>query len=453
MTKVRSFVGTFVATALFSITSCITIDNSIGGDLIPANHIFTIESAEFDIPVELRAADSLQAGTVGTPVVGALNTSTYGKFRASVGVSIVPVTDSIVWGKEPEFVSMTLSVPTSITYCESEDQSCIPQNLYVYALKGPVDSTMRYSGSLKEEYCDFSKTVSKGNIVYTGDEFLSLQFTEEYGKQFFKYSMEMMDSTAFFLDKFPGLYFTCDECDDGILGGRLNTLTFSDTYAILTYSSIDDDGFRSEKDVMFSIADRSLSVYSSESKKFEGTSTEDFILSDGLTGIKPVVKASAIKEAVKSWADEKGIDLNSILINRAVIEFPIEYDKENPDCLDKFPSHLFPCRFIENTYYNYFYYEPVTDIKKSDIALGEIDRSLLCYRADIGSTLSEILKKSDSEITHHDDLWIMPIMATTDESNTTYYFANYLNYYQCRLNGTKNERRPKIYLTYTNVIE
>jgi hypothetical protein len=143
-----------------------------------------------------------------------------------------------------------------------------------------------------------------------------------------------------------------------------------------------------------------------------------------------------------------GVPLERILIAKAIIKFPFEYSGDYKQ-FDYYATNLYPCKRAETTSGSRIY-TPLAEIDEEDLETGYIDRSNLCYTANISMYLQNLISRKASEITQYDDLWIMPTIALYNSyTGETYYYADYYYYTQSRLNGTADARHPVLQLTYT----
>lgn len=448
MTKsIKVLVG-FLTAALFSLNSCIPVDNTLGSALVPTNQDISIHSVEFDLPVELRMCDSLQTSVSSSVTVGAIRSKDFGLFHSDGAMTITADTDSIIWGDNPIFQQMYLTLTLDGSQTLSDDQSFIPQNFRVYQMNRVLDSTDTYNNCLGPD--DYNHTpVSKGTAVVLGGD-VEIQLTEEFGRKFFQYNHTVLDSAELFAKQFPGLYITCDDPEEGIEGGRLNGIDLSSSFAYLTYETRDDNGDRIIKTASFGLGDvYCVNVSRSSAGSLVTDKPEETIYMEGLCGVKPFIQAKKVRSMITDWAAKEGYDLNTILIAKATLEFPFEYDTADEKCLDNFPANLFPCQ--RKSVAGYRYYSPIDEINDPETYdNGSANRSLLFYRPDVALFIQSLIRTPESSLSDSDDIWMMPTLTYQDSNTgTTSYFADYNYYTQCRLNGTGAERHPKLKITYS----
>ena len=450
MKRFKVLAGLLTIAALLFSVSCVEIDTTVGSALVPTNSNIYVNTAEFDLPVGLKAADSIQTVVTGAVMVGSITSEKYGTFRSSGSVTVTPSTDSIVWGLNPEVRRVYIELSLASVQALDSSQYYIPQTFYVHRLLHPLDSIMVYNNSIGERDYDHAQLADQ-TIVYTGESSITVELKPDFGKEFFKFSMEQLDSTAYFINHFNGLYFCCDDIEEGTLGGRLNTFDLSNSAIHLEYYYTDeDDGKRKIDEVTFDMGTvYSVNTMSSESGIYATKDAKDLLYVESFCGIKPHIDAVKLKKILSDWAESNLLDMDDILISKAVLEFPFDY-KGDPSVFNNFPSSLFPCRRIYNAKKNTTNYVPLDEVYESELEAGDINRSLLNYRSDACIYIQELIQKQEYEITREDDLWIMPIIEySNSQTGEIYYYADYAYYTQCELFGTGCVRRPTLRITYS----
>jgi hypothetical protein len=103
-----------------------------------------------------------------------------------------------------------------------DNQERIIQNVYVSALKTPLDSTILYTGDfmnqeVTDKFLNLSDRITEGVPVYDGGDSLSFEFSKEYAerviegiKRFQALESPHNDSLDFYLKEVPGIYITTD---------------------------------------------------------------------------------------------------------------------------------------------------------------------------------------------------------------------------------------------------
>lgn len=432
----------------FCLASCITTDRTIGSSLVPDNQDISLRTATFDLPVSLKMADSLQTAISQSITVGAIRTSTFGLFHSDAALSVTPSADSIVWGGNPTVRSFTLNLITDTTLVLDATQRYIHQNFYVHQLNVELDSTMVYNNSLSAK--DYNpEVISEGGFVYTGGDSYTVKLKEEIGRRLFEIPMSTLDSAELFMKAFHGFYIHCDDPVEGLEGGRLNLFDLSSSTLSLTYDYNDTDGNRKSNTVIFQLgAKYCVNVSTAGSRSLESDDPADALFMEGLCGIKPYIEALRLKDAVTAWAASQQIPVEDLIIAKATINFPFEYDGD-PASLKSYAGNIFPCK--RKATGERIRYTPIDEINQTDdVETGTINRSKLEYRSNVSIYLQDLIRRNRSEITAADDLWLMPtITYYNSTSGETYYYADYFYYAQSVLNGTAAARHPVVTLTYT----
>jgi hypothetical protein len=448
MKKTGVSFGLAALLAMSCLVSCITKDYTLGSGLVPAIQDISIRTATFDLPVGLKMADSLQTSISQKGTVGTIRSDQYGLYRSDAAMAVTAAYDSISWGKNPSVTSVKLILARDTTLVVDPKEYNIPQNFYVHRLKVVLDSTMIFNNSLTEDDYDH-EVLSLGGLVYTGDNSYSVELDKKLGEELLKIPMATLDSAELFMKAFKGLYIRCDEPLEGCEGGRLTTFDLSASYINFTYEYDDENGNCRSKSENFLVGEKyAVNICSSGARPLEQTLASDALYMEGNCGIKPYISATELRGIMERLAAENQVDLERILIAKAIIKFPFEYTGDYKQ-FDYYATNLYPCKRAETTSGSRIY-TPLAEIDEEDLETGYIDRSNLCYTANISMYLQNLISRKASEITQYDDLWIMPTIALYNSyTGETYYYADYYYYSQSRLNGTADARHPVLQLTYT----
>ena len=435
--------------ALSGLTACITTDPTLGSALVSDDQDITIHTASFDLPVDMKMADSLQTTVSQRITVGAIRTGRFGLFHSDAAAALTAGTDSIVWGRNPSVRNLTLTLTLDTTMVIDRSQLYVPQNLYVHRLKVELDSTRIYNNSLSED--DYDHTLlSEGGLVYTGGDTYVINLKKELGEELFRYSTATLDSAELFMKLCRGLYFRCDDPVEGQEGGRLNTFDLSNSYLSLSYEYDDDEGVHKATSAYFNLGNTyCVNISTSSAGMLEKADPAQALYLEGLCGIKPHVDARKLRESVASWAASRQIPLENLVIAKATLSLPFEYDGRY-DQYANYPATIYPCTRERSSTSARVSYAPLEEIQDENMESGAIDRSLLQYKSNISIYLQDLIRKQAGEITDEDDLWLMPTLSYYDSnSSTTYYYADYFYYTQGVFNGTDAARHPVVHLTYT----
>ena len=441
-------IGLAALLTLISFTSCIPVDPSLGSALVSSDQDITIRTATLDLPIgDSRAATDLQSRITSSVTVGSIGTDFYSEGL----MSVTPATDSIVWGSNPTVQRVYLSLVRDSTLVLQEDQLYIPQNLYIHQLTFELDST-HVNGTLdrfKTAYYD-PEPISLGGCVYTGDDAWSVDLRKEIGERLLNIPMDIRDSAELFMKQFYGFCIRTDMPDDARLSpdgeGRLNLFDLTSSTLYLVWDYTDDQGHRQRSTASFQLgAYYTLNIYRTLR---ETSGTEDgTLVVQGLNGNKPWVEASRLRSTVADWARTQEIPLENLVITKATVEFPFEYNGDRHQ-MDYYAASLFPCQRTVTD--GLPYYAPISEVNETDLEIGVLDRSLLQYKSNISFYLQRLLKKDAGSLTDEDDLWFMPTLSYYNSSTgVTYYFADNVYYTLTRLNGMNAARHPVLKLTYT----
>lgn len=447
MRRARVLAGLWALAVLFSVCSCVTVDNTIGSAYAPTSQDISIKVDQFDLPVTMAMADGLQSSVSGRATVGSINTDLFGTFQSAAAFSISPDFDSLIIGDNPVFKEMYASLYVSENMTLSDDQKNIIQNIYVKQLGIELDSTTVYSNSISDKDIR-EESVLRENVIYTGGESLKFYFKEEFAKPIFDLTFEQLDSAELFMKAFYGLYVYTEPQEEKKEGGRLFSFDLANSYAYLKYTSTNHEGRRRDTIISFSLGAYSVNRYESSSAPLAKEDPSSVLYMEGLNGVKPHIKGADMKFMLDRWLEEKGLVADQVLITRATLEFPFEYSGR-PSDYDVFPSYLNVCRQMVNN--STAYYELLDDVYLVEDAssAGAVNYSLYNYKPDAATYVQELLKRTPESINSNDDLWIMPIISTTDATTSeTTYSADCYYYTQCVLNGTAAERHPVLRITY-----
>lgn len=454
--KIFGILSTTVVAILFFSYSCINMDNTMGSDLVPDDHILKVNTAQIDLPIAMAIPDSMQSDSYSI-ILGTIYDDLFGKIsvNSAVGLYIREV-DSIDFGVNPVLKRAYIEMTIDSTAVLTDDQSKIIQNIKLYELNRALDTTTLFSNSLKRS--DYSEKPINSNISATNGSSIYFELKQDFAEKLINTPKEVIDSVDLFHKYHHGLFFAMD-LPEGEQGGRLNYISCSGKNIRLEMIYNDPDKNLYDRDTTFyiylgsyglsSYSPMALNVFENHNPKFDIENIEDKIYIAPFNGVKPQISAKELKSAIENWAEENSIDLSKIVISRASLEFPFD---ENTDYLElnKFPISLYPClRSKVADTLSVRYYMPLEDINITSVNHGNIDRSLSFYKPDITSHLNKLIKNDYSKIGYYDDIWMIPITTYTDSyTGSTYYDINSDSYYKGVLNGTSSERKPVLKIAY-----
>lgn len=490
---------------LMTAASCVYIDEGLGSDFIPENRRYTVSTAVFPLKkVKLGLADSLSGYSSDRITVGEIqdedgNWEVYGS-----AFTLVPVNSSIDFGKNIENIRFHFTaVRDTFSVCDA-NQMHIPQNIYIYELQEALDKNYTYIGGTEPVIKEGQGYI--GYTTYNGGDSLSFNFNRTFAETVINtikqaQEDEIYDDIEEFTStgRLPGIYITPQPVSDehglkkpGISGGRINmfelTIKISDSYYVTgNYAELAftaDYGEREKVDTSFLFyfgpqerkssttqyalnisRNSSIEKYRAENSGFRdkvswdwnSNSNKDFIVEGG-AGLKPVISAAEIKMLITKELAGKGIDPNTVIINKATISLPYQWETEDFDKSYLVPQMLNPTSRIKGTATDedgnttsYVTYAGLTDASIDTENQGDVDRSRKRYAPDVSHHVQTILKlKADADLAlsgsagseeeagkfEDYDIWML-VMAdetiTTNQDNSAYndYYQNlaYANYY------------------------
>ena len=437
------------------LASCVGVDKNLGGDFIPTDQKYDFHTAEFDLDeVWMKSIDSLTAYSSRRITIGSIRDETFGLFSRGSVVTLVPVLDSVDFGKDPEFIKFKFKAAVDSVSVADENQMNILQNVNVYAMTEPLGTKDYFSRS---EVKHGNKRITKGVPVANGQDSLTFEFTEEYGKQYLNITQDDLKDLKTYTKKFPGIYLCTDDPSGN--GGRFDMYemdilrTFrstsgsyigrTDNYAILYYNS-EYNGERRDTSLMFYFSPVEMQDLDSlinakslpsqyvfnvdrhESDHLVGKAG-DKIYIEGGSGVKPVVPASEIQRLVTDEIVKKGGDPATTLISKATIEMPFDFP-EDYTTMFRYPKVLSPTIKISTD--TTVTFAGLTDASASDENQGDINRSLCNYAPDITHHVQQIIrKKADDKVLEGYDIWFL-IMWYEQTTTTNAEAEEMANLYQ-----------------------
>jgi hypothetical protein len=463
-------IAPFICAAAISV-SCISTNKSLGGSLVPTDQNLNVYTTSMDLPVTMEMTDSIQSSSSSYLAVGSINTPELGTMTVGSAFDLVPETDSMRFEGDPKFVKFYIDAVFSSHKTLDDNQAGIIQNLYFYPLTRILDTTDIYAYSLKPEDYE-KKLICKGIPAYDGSGSVEVDMTD-WAAKYLSATDEELDSLNLFAENFTGIYMTTDPQESSIYGGRINYLDLSSTYGYLEYERTDSTGARTDTTVAFTLGYRTaLNVYKSSSENLVSGSPTKKLYVEGMSGIKPYISAAKLRQTIEDWAEENGLDMSKIIVTRASMVFPFEYDGDYLKLDNNYPSYLYPNQ--RTTSGGYTYFAPLSEIYDSMNDKGAINRSNLYYKPDVTLYIQDIIHDPADSISSADDIWLVPVSETksssssssdysnyysyyyyyyygynTSSSSTTYYTTDYIDYYAATLNGNLSDNGPRLELTYT----
>ena len=477
-----------IGATLLSSAACVKVNEQLGENLIPTDQlwdVFSPKAASFvENDIELKISDSLSAYTSRRLVFGAIKDGELGTCTKATSFTLVPTLKDIDLGENTVVRQFHFSAVRDTLSTVNDYQQRMMQNVYVYSLKEPLDSTILYTNSLspgvkqagaavtnRERFLDLSKLISKGVPVYDGGDSLSFDFSAEYSakvvegiKEFHKLYVEKKDTLlSNYLNLVPGIYIESEVPTSE--GGRINMFDFalqfdSNNYITGNFAELKitaDYGDRKGVDTSFlftygpsdfiATGGSELptqyafngSTHESEGAYTSGVAAKEKIYVEGGSGVKPVIKASGIKRIVHDLITEANIiNPSEVVINKATVTLPYNVNGDW-DKLDKFPRILSPTVRLHGTDdsgVTYVSYAGLTDASIESEDQGRINRSISLYSPDMSHHVQEILRlekeEGESDASFEArlskyDIWFLIIYEEVTESSSNSSYNDYYN--------------------------
>ena len=470
-----------IGAILLGSASCIRVNEELGENFIPTDQLWDVFPQE---PVVLRKtrmqmADSLTGYSDKRFTFGAVSDDILGTCVKGTSFTLVPIVDTLDFGKNTKVNGFHFTAVRDTLSMVYDNQKRIIQNIYVSALKTPLDSTILYTGAFMnqataDKFIDLSDRITDGVPVYDGGDSLSFDFSSEYAerviagiRRFQELESSLSDSIDFYLKEVPGIYITTDTPVG--YGGRIDmfevnleydssTGYITGNYAELKITADYDDRKNVDTSFVFMFGsgdflrnledsqDISQYAFNASNHYYEanaqlnvneladgGIIATDKIYIEGGSGVKPVISAMEIREIVEEQMAAAGIsDISEAVINKATIVLPYNV-AEDFDALDKFPAMLSPTVRLRSSDGSYVTYAGLTDSSVETENQGDINRSRSMYTPDISHHVQEIMKvKKDEDFEKNIakyDIWflIMHEEVTESESSSSAYSDYYQN--------------------------
>lgn len=457
-----------IGAILLGSASCVKVDKELGSSLIPLDQqweVFVPEEVVLE-DIRLLPADSLSAYSSAKFVIGSINDPTFGVSNNATSFTLVPLLDSIDFGKNTKVRQFHFTAVKDTTSNYSENQAHIIQNIYVSELKTALDTNALYGGTFtiaanRDKYLDTGKIITDGIPTYNGGDSLSFDFSTEFAESFINRMRDLkmpLDTLGDYLKSIPGIYITTET--PGGFGGRINLFNLemesSDAYVTGNYAELKitaDYGDRENVDTSFlflfgatstlKMDDDGYVTYPTQyafntcdhdtatdfTANWENGNKENLYVEGGY-GLKPVVTAREIKEIVTKLLNEAGIiNFKEVVINKASLIFPYEMPADYTE-MDKFPTVLTPTVRLRSEEGGYITFAGLTDSSVESEDQGDINRSVCKYSPDISHHVQQILNLEDESKIENYDIWMLIMhdeVIESESSSTDSYYNDYYN--------------------------
>ena len=410
--------------------SCVEINEELGDNFIPTDQIWNVFPCDdVDLSeITMAKSDRLSGYSTSRITFGSVKDDMFSDLKGS-SFTLVPLLNTLDFGTDTEVLQFHFTAARDTVSVLRDRDRKILQNVYVYSLNEPLDSTILYAGTFTDrnifdKFVNSSRTITSGIPVYDGGDSLSFDFSEEYAlqvidgiKEWQKLKKEKRDSLSSYLKNVPGVYMTTDRQTTN--GGRINMIELpmqaSDGYIDANYAELKIrakyNGRQTDTLFVFYfgpsefIKDDATSyptqyAFNSSDNQEEDNfienwenGTKETIYVEGGSGYKPVVKAAEIKSIVDELIRTKApdVDANSVVINKATIVLPFNVGTDY-ETLDKYPMILSPTVRLVSENDKYVTYAGLTDSSIESENQGDINRSHMIYCPDISHHVQEIVK-------------------------------------------------------------
>lgn len=429
--KIKYGISLFIFSLLG--VSCIESDRNVGRNFLNIDQQYDIyhttlkiSDIEMEYPEELSGYDNRKFA------VGAIRDESFGLTTRSAAFSLVPCNNKLDFGKPgtQKFKKFRFVGILDKVSFKDEGQKNIIQNINVYELNEPVDTKENYP-AIKYG----TKRITDGIPVYSGADFLSFDFSADFGKKFLNIAAADLDSIGSYVKKFPGIYICSDEPVGN--GGRINIfklpLDISNSYitgshAELHFSAEYDN--RGTIDTVFyfalgatKIEDLTKSGSTNEytypqvtlqqsshevAKKNEVEVRKEFYLEGG-RGMKPVIKIASLRKKLLEEISRHG-DPQKAVVFKATINLPYKRDNDY-ESLKFFPDAISPICKTNNGKRTTFI--GITDSSNDKENPGKINRSLDTYSPDVSFHIQDLLSVKDESKLDNYNIWLFSLSKET----------------------------------------
>jgi hypothetical protein len=150
--------------------------------MIPKNDDLSIYSAEINMPLELKQADSIQGLSTEYAITGAFRYPETGTTLFGFAGNIAPTSTSLDTGKDSYVKSIYISIPLSHSVILNDNQEGITQDFNVYRLKKEIDSSTLYNNSIKEDMYEHTP-VNTSVGTYAGEDSIKIFLDKSLGEE------------------------------------------------------------------------------------------------------------------------------------------------------------------------------------------------------------------------------------------------------------------------------
>ena len=452
-----------------SALSCVEINEELGKEYIPLRHQYDIYTDTIYLQdIRMEKSEKLSGYSSTRITIGAVKDD-FGVTARSSAFTLIPTGKDMDFGTDPHCTQFHFTAVRDTLSWPDENQSGIIQNVNVYKLTEDIGEDAGYISN---------KVVFDENRIapvttYWGQDSLSFNFNPSFGDEYLKAMMELqkedkLDSVSVYSKRLPGIYITVDEPIAN--GGRINmfdlAIQISDSYYVsgnyaeLKFRSTYGDRENVDTSFLFFFGAQAMQVYTDSDSYYSDpeqtpqyalnlSSTsdgsfqtgEDKLYIQGGDGVKPVISSQEISEKLLGIFADKGIDPEGVIIHKASVVLPYEFNEADYDKMYLYPDRLSPtCRITvedEETSEDIVTFAGLTDASVETENQGDINRSTCCYSPDISHHVQEIIRMDEDREYSEYDIWLLTMAneaaetESTDNSALSEYYQNlaYYDYY------------------------
>ena len=456
----------WIAAGLAGLLSCVEINEELGKEYIPTRHLYDVYTDTIFLKeIRMEIADSLSGYSSSRMTIGTVRDDLFGLTTRECAFPLIPVSPNMDFGDNPKCTQFHFSAVRDTLSWPDENQTNIIQNINVFKLDKEIGEKAGYISGKDE--LQIGERVAP-IFSYYGQDSLSFDFNRSFGDEYIAAIQKMLedpdkaglDSVGNYVKSLPGIYITVDA--PASYGGRINMFDIpievtedyyiSGNYAELKFRS--DYGNRKDVDssFLFFFGAQEMQIYQdrqssystliptsqyvlnlAESEELQLGGTLDKIYVEGACGVKPVVSSREIHESLLEKFGEEGIDPEAVIIHKATIVLPYDYQTENYDKMYLYPDRLSPtCRLSledEESGDEYVTFAGLTDSSIETENQGDINRSSCCYTPDISHHVQEILRRADEENYRNYDIWLLTMANEIVESSSSSSSSAMNDYY------------------------
>lgn len=438
--------------AFFMAVSCITVDKTMGENLVPGNQDLPVKVAEIALPVQMKSSQPIQTISSTEGVFGAIRTEEYGLVQFSTVADLYPAFTGWDFGEDPIVKEVYFLANISELYVAKDGQGGIPQQVFIHRTYKNVDSTTVFHNSFTA--ADYNpEPLNVGEVMYFGGDSLKVHLNKAFGEELLTATQDEKDTSALFAKRFKGLLIKTNTPEDGVIGGRQNMLNFGlgTVYVRINFQPTWKEGL-ARKDTLFSVnfgRDYCLNLSTYESGKMETNAPGETLYIEGVGGLKPYIDKYELKQTIDAWKASEGLQGKDVVIAKGALVFPFEMPSDFD--MTKYPGNLYPCIKEYDSTYNAYLYYPAEDVSVQGYSIGTVNRSLMEYRMDIPSIIQDFVSLDIQQLDDYKhNLWIMPIDSTVDSYyGESTYNINTSTYFTGKVNGPIAERAPRLQIVYS----